>query len=136
MSTDEGTEGQKVDLKKVLTGILKNVKELEQSVDKEREARRELEDSATDTLVQYGKAIDGIQRGLFAMLSMHIDIVGPRRNSEDPEVAAEAKEHANMAMSAQAWVAPTLFENLYGIDAETGETLPGREAGVALAEPA
>ncbi|MET3959856.1 hypothetical protein ABIE52_006791 [Rhodococcus sp. OAS809] len=133
MSTDEGAEGQKVDIKTLLNGILKNAKELEQNLDKEREARRKLEDDATETLVQYGKAIDGIQRGLFAMLSMHIDIVGPRRNSEDPDVAAEAKEHANMAMSAQAWVAPTLFENLYGIDADTGETLPGREAGVAVA---
>lgn len=129
MSTDEGG---KTDVKTVLTGILTKVKKLETNIGEEVEARRDLAESATETLTQYGKAIEGIQQGLFAMLSMHIDIVGPRRNHADPEVAAEATEHAKMAMSAQAWVAPTLFENLYGIDAETGETLPGREAGVAL----
>lgn len=129
----------KPDVKQLLAEILKKVTTMEAEIkriggdlDKEVTARRDLADSATETLTGYGDAIGKIQQGLFAMLSMHIDIVGPRRSHPDPEVAEEAMAHAQMAMNAQAEVAPTLFESLYGISAETGETLPGREAGVAL----
>lgn len=132
-------ESGKPDAKQLLAEILKKVstmesdiKELKEELGKETTARRDLADDATETLTGYGSAISSIQQGLFAMLSMHIDIVGPRRSHPDPEVAEEARNHAEMAMTAQAQVAPTLFESLYGISAETGETLPGREAGVAL----
>lgn len=118
-------------LKKV-TGMEEEIRTLKDELVKERTARRDLEDRATETLTDYGRAIASLQQGLFAMLSMHIDIVGPRRSHPDPEVAQEAEDHAKLAMNAQAYVAPALFENLYGISAETGETLPGREAGVAL----
>lgn len=125
-------ESQKIDVKQLLEGILTKLQSLEKKIDEEIEARRDLSESATETLTNYGAAIEGVQQGTFAMLSMHIDIVGPRRTHPDPEVAAEATTHASMAMEAQAWVAPTLFENLYGISAETGDPLPGREPGVAL----
>ncbi|OUS97433.1 hypothetical protein [Rhodococcus sp. NCIMB 12038] len=132
-------ESGKPDVKQLLSEILKKVtameseiKSLKADLGKEVTARRDLADNATETLTDYGNAISSIQQGLFAMLSMHIDIVGPRRSHSDPEVAEEARNHAEMAMTAQADVAPTLFESLYGISAETGETLPGREAGVAL----
>lgn len=125
-------EGGKLDLKKLLSDILTKLDNLEKKIDAEVEARRDLAESATETLTDYSKAIETVQQGLFAMLSMHIDIVGPRRKHPDPEVAQEAEDHANLAMTTQALAAPTLFENLYGISAETGEPLPGREAGVAL----
>lgn len=125
-------EGAKVDIKKLLTDIVTKLEALEKKIDDEVQARRGLSESATETLTNYGKAIEGVQRGTFAMLSMHIDLVGPRRTHPDPEVAAEATDHAKLAMEAQAWVAPTLFEDLYGISSETGDTLPGREAGIAL----
>ncbi|PZU04662.1 MAG: hypothetical protein DI630_00670 [Gordonia sp. (in: high G+C Gram-positive bacteria)] len=133
MAADEGT---KIDIKELLQGIVKKVEALDKKVDAEVAARRNLSESATQTLTDYGKAIEGIQQALFAALSLHIDLVGPRRKDSDPEVAAEATRHANFAMKAQANAAPSLFEQLYGISAESGETLPGREAGVALVEPA
>ncbi|MEW1881941.1 hypothetical protein AB0O58_19860 [Rhodococcus sp. NPDC080181] len=129
MGSDETT---RLDVKQLLADILKKLGSLEEKIDGEIEARRDLSESATETLTNYGAAIAGVQQGTFAMLSMHIDIVGPRRKHSDPEVAAEAETHAQMAMEAQAWVAPTLFENLYGVSAETGEPLPGRVPGVAL----
>ncbi|WP_137811128.1 hypothetical protein [Gordonia sp. GAMMA] len=131
MAADEGGNG-KLDIKKLLSDILHKLESLEKKLDEEVEARRDLTESATETLINYSKSIEALQQGTFAMLSMHIDIVGPRRNHPDPAVAEEATNHAKLAMEAQAWVAPTLFENLYGISAETGETLPGREAGVKL----
>lgn len=136
-------ESGKVDVKDLLSKILTKidaldkkidteVEALNKKIDAEVEARRDLSEKATETLTDYSAAIEGLQQSQFAMLSMHIDIVGPRRKHPDPEVAEEATTHAKLAMEAQAVAAPTLFENLYGISAETGEELPGREAGVAL----
>lgn len=132
-------ESGKLDAKKLLSDILTKLNALDEKVTalstelgNEVEARRDLADQATETLTDYGNAIATVQQGLFAMLSMHIDITAPRRTHPDPDVAQEAKNHTEMAMTAQAEVAPALFESLYGISAETGEELAGREVAGSL----
>lgn len=127
------------DPKQLLQAILDKVNALtakvdglEKRIDNEREARSELSETATETLVNYSDAIKTMQQGVFALSALHLDLVAPQRKHADPAVAAEADDHAQLAMVTQAQVAPTLFEAAYGLDAQTWDVLPGREPGVPL----
>lgn len=74
--------------------------------------------------------ISKVSQALFVAFLMHLDLVAPKRNHPDPDVAAEAKEHTNLCLGSMASIMPEAYEAYMGLDATTGEVLPGREPGV------
>jgi len=78
--------------------------------------------------------VEKVTKALFVMLSMHLDLVAPKRDHANPEVAEEANEHTQLSLQGQARIMPEAYEHYYGVSAETGEVLPGRTPGVPAEE--
>lgn len=122
---EAGSAGGAKDPRELLRQMADSIGSLRKGLTAETQARRDLAGSITETLEAYTEAIQTIQTVLFSMLTLELDRSAPMRDHPDEQVAEVAKMHTDLALECQAKVAPELFENLYGIDAVTGELLDG-----------
>lgn len=128
---EQGGE-KKPTINEVLASLVKRNKKLDDELQEEKEIRGLADRRNADAAEDLQGEVERLRAALFLLYSCYMDLIAVARTSDDPEVAEDAAYHTNLSMGQQASIAPKMYEAAYGFDAQTGELLPGRTAGVPV----